>query len=168
MMLHGEYLLYSAGLDPAQYRKLGSELLPVLCSNPIQQDSLQTTKTTKNYNKFSITLQLPPTYTCLSIDFFVTVLTTGQHYLHLFSLCPLSLYVNYLFLIIVHPRFRLRFDFPHGGFRVLPVGIERGGAVLDFLKETGSGVEEADALFKTALQSSMFVPYLCLDVLDTL
>jgi hypothetical protein len=36
--------------------------------------------------------------------------------------------------------------------------------VFDFLKGTGIGVEEADALFKTALESFMFVPYLCLDV----
>jgi hypothetical protein len=39
--------------------------------------------------------------------------------------------------------------------------------VFDFLKETEIGVEEADALFKTALLSFMFVPYLRLDVLDT-
>jgi hypothetical protein len=81
--------------------------------------------------QFSITFQLPPTYTCLSIDFFVTVLTTDRHYLHLFYLCTLSLYVNYWFFT-VHLWFRLRFDFPHGEFRVLPVGIERGGGIRLF------------------------------------
>jgi hypothetical protein len=77
----------------------------------------------------------------------------------------------------VHLCFRLRFDFPHGEFRVLPVGISV-AVVFDFLKETGIGIEEVDALFKTALyiviyvrtlfmfrHSFMFVPYLCLDTL---
>jgi hypothetical protein len=50
----------------------------------------------------------------------------------LFILCTLSLYVNYLFFITVHPRFRLRFDYPHGEFWVLPVGIERGGGIRLF------------------------------------
>jgi hypothetical protein len=82
----------------------------------------------------------------------------------MFSLCTLSLYVNYLFLITEHPRFRLRFDFPFGKFRVLPVGIERGGGIRLFEGNWNRGRRGV----YTVQNSTIYVRTLFMFVLDTL